>query len=271
MSPQQPTGHTGDDDLLAGVLRAAAAPAHPGELAGEEAAVAAFRQAALVETAPARPSAFRRVLTKVLTVKAAVAIAVVGSAGVVLAASGGVLPTPWSVVPPADQGPASTTAPAAPATTGNPATEPDSSARPAPRAGEPAVLGLCRAYAAGDAEQRADPKFRRLVAAAGGADGVAEYCATHAATPSKNSSKNEPGISNPGKSPNTDKSEKNKPENTPKNTPKNTGGAKPTAPPGESVKPGENPASEANKPPLPAKPSAKTPAGPQRTGGPKTG
>ena len=260
MSAHRPR-HTGDDDLLAAVLRAASAPAHPGELAGEEAAVAAFRQAAAVETAPSRPSALRRVLTKVLTVKAAVALAVTGSAGVVLAATGGVLPTPWSAVPPAEQAPTSTTvstastAPAAPPATGERSAEREPSAHPGPRTtpAGPAVVGLCRAYTADRGELRADPKFGPLIDAAGGVDEVAEYCAAHAPAPSKKSSKNEPGNGSPTKSPNTGKSEKNKPGNTPENT----GGGKPPAPPGESVKPGKNPAAEAGTPPRPATPSAR--------------
>ncbi len=245
MSTRRP-GPTGEDDLLAGVLRAAAAPAHPGELAGEEAAVAAFRAAtARVETAPARPSALRRVVAKALTVKAAVAVAVVGSAGVVLAASGGVLPTPWSTVPPVEQTQTPTsTAPAVPgpsARTGPHATTP-----------APAVVDLCEAYAESDGKHRADPKFGPLIDAAGGADGVTEYCATHAPPSSRNSSKNEPGNGNPTKSPNTEKSEKNKPD-------KPTG-AKPVVPPGETVKPGKNPPGEANTPPnTPANTPANTP------------
>lgn len=76
---------------LGPVVRAATAPAHDDELAGEGAALAAFRAAA---TTP-RPSRFRAVVTRLLTVKAVVAVSVAGSAGIVLAATGS-LPSPWS-------------------------------------------------------------------------------------------------------------------------------------------------------------------------------
>ncbi|MFI7677245.1 hypothetical protein [Actinophytocola sp. NPDC049390] len=263
MSTHRPraTGpHTGDDALLAEVLRAAAAPAHPGELAGEEAAVAAFRQAAPVGTAPSRPSAARRVLAKVLTVKAAVAIAVTGSAGVVLAASGGVLPTPWSAAPSTEQAPTvtATTAPAATGDRGAP--DPSAGSGPSTAPAERAVVDLCRTYPAGNGGHRADPKFRPLIEAAGGADEVAEYCATHAPTTSKKPSKNEPGNGSPTKSPNTGKSGKNTPP----------------APPGESVPPGKNPTGEADTPSRPARPeSAVEPSRgavpPSATGAPSRG
>jgi hypothetical protein len=92
---------------LADVLRVAAAPAHPEELTGEDAAVAAFREADLVratatttmKTALGRQSALRTFLGRLLTVKAMVAVAVVGTTGIVLAATGGVVPAPWPVMP----------------------------------------------------------------------------------------------------------------------------------------------------------------------------
>jgi hypothetical protein len=76
---------------LGPVVRAATAPAHDDELAGEGAALAAFRAAATTT----RPSRFRAVVTRLLTVKAVVAVSVAGSAGIVLAATGS-LPSPWS-------------------------------------------------------------------------------------------------------------------------------------------------------------------------------
>lgn len=69
---------------LDAVLRAASAPGHPEELAGEQAAVTAFRTAA----AGARR---RSILARVLTVKALIVGTVAASTGVVLATTG-VLP-----------------------------------------------------------------------------------------------------------------------------------------------------------------------------------
>jgi hypothetical protein len=68
---------------LDAVLRAASVPGHPEELAGEHAALAAFRAAA---PAPRRRSLFARVLT----VKALVIGGVTLSTGTVLAVAGGV-------------------------------------------------------------------------------------------------------------------------------------------------------------------------------------
>ncbi|GAB1516194.1 hypothetical protein [Actinophytocola sp. KF-1] len=139
-----PTGEAGE--RLATVLRAATAPAHPGELAGEAAAVAAFRAAA-AEKAPGRPSKLRSVLAKVLTVKAVIVIAVAGSAGIVAAATG-VLPAPWSPVPPAEQSntsarPTAERSVATPTTSDAPRTarsSPDTDSTPEPT-GRPAARG----------------------------------------------------------------------------------------------------------------------------------
>jgi hypothetical protein len=81
--------HTRGDDPhepLEAVLRAATVPWHPDELAGEHAAVAAFRAAA--DATPHR----RPLLRRVLTVKALVVGAVATSAAVVLTTAGAVLP-----------------------------------------------------------------------------------------------------------------------------------------------------------------------------------
>lgn len=79
---------TDPHEPLEAVLRAATAPGHPEELAGEQAAVAAFRTA--VVHAPRK----RSFLARVLTVKALVVGSVAVSTGVVLAAVGGALPVP---------------------------------------------------------------------------------------------------------------------------------------------------------------------------------
>ncbi|HEX6967427.1 MAG TPA: hypothetical protein VF174_01170 [Micromonosporaceae bacterium] len=156
---------------LAGLLAAATAPAHEDELAGESAAVAAFRAAAhLGPVASAgRPSMLKLALAKLLTLKAAGAVAattVVG--GVALAAGTGNLPDglPFSEQTPAverSQQPDK----------GRPSDRPDATP-------SPSLVGLCRAYAAGANKEAvlANPAFSVLVDAAGGAENVDDYCAT---------------------------------------------------------------------------------------------
>ncbi len=76
------TGSSGAGDPLADLLAAAAAPARPDELAGELAAMAAFRVSQLDPVPqPRRPSMIKIALAKVLTVKVGVACAVVLAAG----------------------------------------------------------------------------------------------------------------------------------------------------------------------------------------------
>jgi hypothetical protein len=216
MSTQPARGHdrhSGDDlpagvdgDRLAAVLRAAAAPAHPGELAGEDAALAAFRVAA--ETEPSQPSMVRTVLAKVLTIKAVVLLAVAGSAGIVVAATGGVLPTPWSAPPPVEQSstpvPAPTTVDTgSPTPTEKPTTPPETTAP-----GTPPIVELCHRYAAHDHPGKAlnDPAFGPLVAAAGNKGKVADYCAEHVTQPPRpDGDKPAPGGDAPGKGKPTDK------------------------------------------------------------------
>ena len=82
---------------LADLLAAASASAHPAELAGESAAVAAFTAARQSPSSPARrPSMIQLALAKLLTIKAAAiaGVACAGVGGVALAANAGVLPAP---------------------------------------------------------------------------------------------------------------------------------------------------------------------------------
>lgn len=153
---------------VASVLRAAAAPAHRDELAGEDAAVAAFRTAATA--VPAREPVFRKAVAKALTVKVAIVLAIAGSTGVVLAASEGALPVPWSNSP-ADP-PATTTTPPAPSSPG----ARTSDGRQPPANPDPAIVGLCEAYLAHEDRNLDNPAFRALVEAAGGKGEVAGYC-----------------------------------------------------------------------------------------------
>ena len=153
---------------VAVVLRAAAAPAHADELAGESAAVAAFRKAAGASV-PHR-SVFRRSVAKALTIKAVLVVAVAGSTGVVLAASEGALPVPWSNSPVGV--PDTTTTTPAPNTPADRAGDDMQS----PATPDPSVAGLCEAYASGGGGDLDNPAFRALVEAAGGQGEVTGYC-----------------------------------------------------------------------------------------------
>ena len=88
-----PAGPGAGPEQLARVLAAAAAPGRESELAGEEAAVAAFRAHHLVPvTASRRGQMIKSPLAKLLTAKVlAVCVAVFATGGVALAASDGAL------------------------------------------------------------------------------------------------------------------------------------------------------------------------------------
>lgn len=86
-----------DGGPLPPTLAALRAPAHPVELGGEEAAVAAFRAAR--EAKPPQPSRRARLLGRALTVKVAVAGAVLAGGGLAVAAATGTLPVPSPVAP----------------------------------------------------------------------------------------------------------------------------------------------------------------------------
>jgi hypothetical protein len=174
-------------ESLTAVLRAATAPAYPEELFREEAASAAFVNAAQLAPVPQhrRSSMLRSALAKVLTVKVAVILAAVGSTGVVLAAGTNALPGPWSgtpASPPASSRSADPSAPPSVTTTGRP---PDAG-KPAETGPAPSMTGLCQAYAAQVAEEPGkaldSPAFTALVTAAGGADRVPAYCDSVTAT-----------------------------------------------------------------------------------------
>ncbi|MEU5908631.1 hypothetical protein ABZ780_30230 [Micromonospora sp. NPDC047467] len=176
-------------DPLARLLAAAAAPARPGELAGEEAALAAFRAA---RASAAAPSVARRPRRRRLTTGALAwigALAVTATAGAAFAAAAGLdlapdpePPTPTSAPP--TSGGTETTPPAAPSRSA-PSTRP--SGTPSTPATPPAgaapngqLRGLCRAWQAKKPAQRdkalRTPAFQRLVEAAGGAGAIEAYC-----------------------------------------------------------------------------------------------
>jgi hypothetical protein len=127
-----------DAAAVATLLRAATAPTHLAELAREGTVMAAFRYAAMEST---RRPTLRTAVAKILTVKAGVVLAVFGSAGAVVAATGGALPGPWTPTDPPE-----TTRPAGHSTPPPvPTTEPADAGKPAtpaePDAGRPAEPG----------------------------------------------------------------------------------------------------------------------------------
>ncbi|SCL24417.1 hypothetical protein GA0074692_1762 [Micromonospora pallida] len=184
------SGRAGDtDDPVARLLAAAAAPARTGELAGEEAALAAFRAARAERPVPAlTPSRPRHTARAVAWLAG---LAVVATAGVAVATVGldrsdpppppaptTSSPDPWS--PGGGDPSAPGTVPTPSTTTGaTPATTPPRSAGPR-TPGEEAQQGLCRAYLAKPTGQRGkaleSTAFQRLVEAAGGAEQVDAYC-----------------------------------------------------------------------------------------------
>ncbi|WP_328421687.1 hypothetical protein OG470_06345 [Micromonospora sp. NBC_00389] len=177
-------------DPLAGLLAAAAAPARPVELAGEQGALAAFRAArAAPASAPARVPGRRRFTAGALAwVAGVLATATAGAAfaavtldppGAPVPPSGPATPAPTTGRP--DGSPTGGGAP----TAGDPGRSPTvPSARRSPSSGpqDRAQLGgLCRAYLAKKPAQRekalATSGFQPLVAAAGGgAAQVDAYC-----------------------------------------------------------------------------------------------
>jgi hypothetical protein len=203
---------------LAAVLRAASAPTHPAELAGEQAALVAFLDAAALDPAPVsrRPSLFRTALTKILTVKALIIVAASGSTGVVLAAVGVALPGPWIDTPadlPSVQSSTpetgSATAPPSGQKSGPASVSPtglSSDARRPTGAGSdpaPSMTGLCRAYAAqsGVSPGKAldNPAFGAHVTAAGGVENVPAYCSDVTADQPHGIPSDQPPRTRPGK------------------------------------------------------------------------
>lgn len=172
---------------LSDLLAAAAAPPTDRALAGEQAAMSAFRAVHLGPvTQRGRPSVSTSLLSKLLTVKiAAAAFAVAAVSGVAVAAV-------TTVSPPGQNGERSAgvhdTTSAPPTSTAHsheqvaPAGKPDEHS-PGPAATpSPSLVGLCRAYFAGAGSSPGkaldSPAFRSLITAAGGEQNVSGYCAS---------------------------------------------------------------------------------------------
>lgn len=173
-------------DPLVRLLAATCAPAHPGELAGEQMAMEAFRAAHLdLVRQPERRSMIQTALAKLLTLKVAVAagVAVATTGGVALAASTGTLPLP------AGLGGHTAKATPTPHATAEPSEAADAKGKGSP---SPSLIGLCHAYTAGvgnnPGKALENPAFTVLITAAGGKDKVAAYCETTLAAAKKGES-----------------------------------------------------------------------------------
>ncbi|WP_341716059.1 hypothetical protein QQG74_18730 [Micromonospora sp. FIMYZ51] len=204
--PRPAAGPSGPPDPLAELLRAAAAAPRPQELAGEQAALAAFRAARQTATRePAkRPRRRRFTASAVLWLAGLTATATAGAA---LAAAGldhsaepAAAPPAQETVAPGPTGGARTTtegptasAPADPLTdvpTDVPTDDPSASTRaepvPDPSPVDPTAYfgpehaGHCKAYLSKSERQRdkalRSPAFHDLVVAAGGAEQVPTRC-----------------------------------------------------------------------------------------------
>ncbi len=167
---------------LAGLLAAAAAPPHDGELTGERAATAAFVAATRhVHVPRQRNSTVRGMLAKLITVKVAAATAAIFTVGgVATAAATGHLSRP-DVGPPATVSPSGH--PAAGVATASTAIRGDNGSLVLQgHSPSPSLVGLCHAYTAGAGPGHGKaldgPAFTVLIDSAGGRDDVAAYCAT---------------------------------------------------------------------------------------------
>ena len=166
-------------DRLSDLLAAAGAPARDRELAGEQAALAAFRDARL---APApqrwRSRMLRTALANLLAVKIA-GVAALTAGGIALAAAAGTLPGQQREEPttPASTNVVSTTS----ATTAAPSKEPERKPDNSTASPSPSLKGLCQAYTAGAGSEHGkshdNPAFSALITAAGGAERVPGFCA----------------------------------------------------------------------------------------------
>jgi hypothetical protein len=159
---------------VAAVLAAVSAPPDVEELADQAAVVAVFAAAARSHPPHLLTPRRSRVLTKLLTVKAAAAVLGVLVSGGVAAAATGNLPAPAQQAAHALLGGAGVPAPAEATVT--------TRAHPVgPDAAGPAAQGLCRAWSAGqggqDGKKLDAPAFAALAKAAGGSDQIAGFCA----------------------------------------------------------------------------------------------
>ncbi|MEV0944524.1 hypothetical protein AB0I90_29680 [Micromonospora wenchangensis] len=197
LGPTGPGAPPSTDDPLTRLLAAAAAPARPDELAGEQAALAAFRAARGAAAPGPAPAGRRRPRLTTGVVAWIAALAATATAGVAFAAvtldrpaervpgpvpsvtgTGSVPPSPHRSDP-SRQSPSRRPGGTAPG--GGPSAPPAPPGHSGP-ASAGKLVGQCRAYLAKPPPQRAKaltkPGYADLVAAAGGTDRVEAYCRT---------------------------------------------------------------------------------------------
>lgn len=175
-----PAAAPSGQESLAHLLAAAAAPGRHRELAGEQAAMVAFRTAHRVPPTQQRSrSMIRLALGKILTAKAAAVVAATTIGGVAVAAGTGSLPTQHRSEAPS-QSQSAETSEAGPETSKSATAK----ARTHTAAGtpSPSMVGLCQAYAAGEKASHGkaldNPAFTALVTASGGKAKVSSWCTT---------------------------------------------------------------------------------------------
>jgi len=232
------------------LIAAATERAHPQELAGEEAAIAAFRQA---HRASARPAARTRRLVPVpglvagsLTAKIAISFGVLSFGGFALAAETGSLPTGAQSaahrvfravgVPEADQQASARTGDATSDRTGQPTQT--NGGGPQFDATSP-VPGLCRAYTAGNRDEHGkaldSTAFQALAAAAGGEANIEVFCAgvlaSSGPSPSPSATPSPTESPSPSATPNEDEQDETSTEATTASPSENANG--PAHPPGQ--------------------------------------
>lgn len=230
---------TVESDRLAALLASSSAPTQAGELGGEDAAVAAFRES---YSPPVPRPARRRVPARIFSAKIAVlAMTVTAAGGIALASATDTLPLVTSAPkdrPSKDHGRSNSPTSSAqqpPGASGEPSTAPS-----------PAHVSLCQVYQAAAKTDpggaRRNPAFDSLRAAAGG--NVDGYCTrVLAAGPGA-----KPGHGNP--KPGQGKPDKpGKPEN-----PGHSGDHGKPKSPGGSGSHGKPPTHDKTKKPAPAKP-----------------
>ncbi|RAO41469.1 hypothetical protein GAR06_05564 [Micromonospora saelicesensis] len=185
-----PEAHLNTPDVppVAALLAAAAGPVRPGELAGEDAAVAAFRAARANPTpaVPQRPRRRRMTTGAVAWIGAVAATATAGAAFAAVTRDRGpdpVAPAPSRPSPSPHQGASRSTEPGRSVGPGaaSPGAPPSVTATPpAGPATAGQMHGQCRAWRAKEPDQREKalrtPAFQKLVTAAGGPAEVEAYC-----------------------------------------------------------------------------------------------
>jgi hypothetical protein len=219
-------GRTESDDALGRAMQAARAEGTPNELAGLEAATAAFRTARAgdadaPEFVPARRGipVLRRLATATLATKVAIGVAAVAASAVTYAAvdvnrAPAPAPPPASTSasassmssspPSSNSSPRPTSSAPQPSRTGTPtsrsaprSTSPTGSAPASSATSGVSLAGLCRLWLARPGRHLAlanDPQFRPLLRAAGTAARIEAYCTDLVGAPTSASKPSRPTV-----------------------------------------------------------------------------